>query len=61
MPTKEVRQLQVKLAALGFESGEPDGILGPATRKAVSGFQSANDLIADGYPDQATRDLLFAR
>jgi membrane-bound lytic murein transglycosylase B len=59
LPIKEVRQLQESLTALGFDAGTPDGILGPGTRKAVSAFQDANDLIADGYPDQATRDLLF--
>lgn len=61
LPIKEVRALQEKLTALGFDAGKPDGILGPGTRKAVSAFQDANDLIADGYPNQATRDLLFNR
>ena len=41
----------MKLSELGFDSGEPDGIVGPATRRAVGEWQNHNDLIADGYVD----------
>jgi membrane-bound lytic murein transglycosylase B len=61
VPTEDVIRLQQQLNTLGFDSGEPDGVLGPATRKAISGFQKANSLIADGYPDSNTRALIFER
>lgn len=45
--------LQTQLKALGYDPGEPDGRLGPATRGAVSLFQSDNGLIPDGHLDPA--------
>lgn len=47
--TDKVRRLQVDLALLGYDAGEADGIFGPATRRALSRFQNANNMIADGY------------
>lgn len=49
----EVRQLQANLTSLGYEAGEPDGIPGPATRKALRRFQADRELVADGYVDPA--------
>jgi membrane-bound lytic murein transglycosylase B len=50
--TDTVRRLQQELALLGYyDAGEVDGIFGPATRRALSRFQNANDMIADGYPN----------
>lgn len=49
----DVRRLQSLLNAQGYDSGEPDGILGPSTRDAVRAFQTRHGLIADGYPTQA--------
>jgi len=46
--------MQLRLAALGFDPGEPDGLLGPATRRALRAFQRAAGLPADGYPDDDT-------
>ncbi|MFT4608386.1 MAG: membrane-bound lytic murein transglycosylase B [Gammaproteobacteria bacterium] len=45
----KVQRLQEDLALLGYDAGEVDGIFGPATRRALSNFQNANDMIADGY------------
>ncbi|MFU8817257.1 MAG: lytic murein transglycosylase [Pseudomonadales bacterium] len=56
----EVRQLQVDLAALGFDTGEPDGVFGPATRRALSQFQRSQDLIADGYLDATALEAVRA-
>jgi peptidoglycan hydrolase-like protein with peptidoglycan-binding domain len=39
----------------GFDSGTPDGMMGPATRDAIRRYQRSVGLPADGYPDQ---DLL---
>ncbi len=48
----QLRTLQESLNSLGFDVGEADGILGPATRKGVSQFQSSVNIVADGFPDQ---------
>ena len=47
--TDKVRRLQEDLALVGYDAGKADGIFGPATRRALSSFQNANDMIADGY------------
>ncbi|WP_336365679.1 lytic murein transglycosylase [Marinobacter sp. C2H3] len=47
-----VIQLQTALNDAGFDAGEPDGILGPATRAAIRQYQQAKGLVPDGYPGQ---------
>lgn len=47
--------LQTALNERGFDSGTPDGLMGPATRDALRRFQRSVGLVADGYP---TLDLL---
>lgn len=47
--------LQTALNARGFDSGTPDGMMGPATQRGVRLFQRSLGLPADGYP---TLDLL---
>jgi len=42
--------LQNALNALGFASGPPDGMMGPATRAGLRGYQRSVGLPADGYP-----------
>jgi membrane-bound lytic murein transglycosylase B len=42
--------LQEALNTRGFDSGTPDGMLGPATRRGVRGYQRSLGLPADGYP-----------
>lgn len=51
----DTAELQRALSARGFESGEPDGVAGPATRTAVRAYQRSVGLPADG---QADGDLL---
>jgi len=46
----QILQLQETLNTQGFESGEPDGILGSATRRAIRQYQQSQGLIADGFP-----------
>jgi membrane-bound lytic murein transglycosylase B len=55
----EMQNFQAKLNELGFDVGKADGILGPATRKGVRGFQATVDLIADGYPSKETVDAVM--
>lgn len=50
----EVIQLQELLLAKGFEVGEVDGLLGPASRAALRKFQMGAGLIGDGFPDRKT-------
>jgi membrane-bound lytic murein transglycosylase B len=47
--------LQTALNARGFDSGTPDGMMGPATQRSVRRYQRSLELPADGYP---TLDLL---
>lgn len=53
----QMKALQKKLAARGYEMGKIDGILGSATRIAVQKEQARLGLPADGWP---TADLLAA-
>ena len=50
--------LQQRLIELGHDPGEPDGLMGPATRAALRDWQDAQGRIADGYPDPDTLDAL---
>jgi membrane-bound lytic murein transglycosylase B len=46
-----IAALQRELNLRGFDSGEPDGVAGTATRRAVREWQRAHDLVADGHID----------
>lgn len=48
----QVKQLQVQLNARGFDVGEPDGIMGPNTRRGLRGFQASLGMIPDGFATQ---------
>lgn len=54
----ELKSMQDTLNLLGFDVGEADGILGPATRKGVRAFQATTNMIADGFPDQEVIEAL---
>ena len=54
-----MQQFQEKLNQLGYEVGEADGILGPATRQGVRAFQMTVGLIADGYPSKETVEAVM--
>jgi lytic murein transglycosylase len=45
----ELTALQTALNERGFDCGQPDGQLGPATRQAVRKFQRSQGLPADGF------------
>ncbi|NBN65314.1 lytic murein transglycosylase [Microvirga tunisiensis] len=42
-------QLQTALNRKGFDVGNPDGLAGPATRKAIRAYQKSRGMIPDGY------------
>ena len=44
--------LQAGLAALGYDVGEPDGLIGPRTMDAIKQFQKSAGLAPDGYAGQ---------
>ena len=52
---EQTKTLQSALNARGFDTGKPDGVLGPATRAGLRRYQQNEGLAADGY---ATMDLL---
>ena len=51
---------QRALAALGFDPGAPDGIVGMGTRTALRAWQKARGLTADGYLSPAMVEKLKA-
>lgn len=44
----DVKELQLRLAALGYDVGPIDGIFGPKTRAAVIAFQTDSNIDVDG-------------
>jgi len=46
----ELLALQTAMNARGFDSGAPDGTMGPATQRGVRHYQRSLGLAADGYP-----------
>ncbi|WP_424967021.1 lytic murein transglycosylase [Dinoroseobacter sp. S375] len=49
----QMKQLQTRLQAKGYDVGKIDGILGARTRAAVQAEQARLDLPADAWPTQA--------
>jgi membrane-bound lytic murein transglycosylase B len=60
LTSSQTRELQAELNALGFDSGQPDGLAGPNTRRALRDFQRANALDADGYAGSSVFDKVMA-
>lgn len=52
---RERKELQTRLAKLGYYKGEVDGKIGIVSRKAIKAFQLRHGLTANGYP---THDVL---
>lgn len=50
----EVKDLQERLNALGYDCGEADGVFGTRTKNAVVRFQTSNGLDPDGIVGHKT-------
>jgi len=46
----ETKEIQQRLAKLGFDVGKIDGVVGAASRNAIRTMQTKYGLAADGYP-----------
>ncbi|MES1924680.1 lytic murein transglycosylase [Salinisphaera sp. T31B1] len=46
----DLKAMQRGLNRLGYDTGTPDGIMGPNTRAGLRAFQRAQGLTPDGYP-----------
>lgn len=57
-PSSTIRQVQEKLKALGFYTGEVTGNVGSKTTAAIKAFQTKYGLTADGIPGNATLSKL---
>lgn len=53
-------EIQRQLAALGFDPGPIDGIMGPRTRTAIRAFQTSRGLLVDGIVGPQTRAAFTA-
>ncbi|MBR5289173.1 MAG: peptidoglycan-binding protein [Clostridia bacterium] len=61
MSGQQVRQVQSRLAALGYLSSSfVSGVYDEATQQAIRAFQSANGLAVDGQAGSATQSKLYA-
>jgi len=56
---KAIRNIQAILNNAGFDAGAPDGIMGDKTRRAISDFQKAHNLVPTGEIDRALVDKLL--
>lgn len=55
----DVREIQERLTAKGYDCGEIDGIMGPITEAAIKAFQEVHDLDADGIVGPLTEAALM--
>jgi membrane-bound lytic murein transglycosylase B len=58
---QQLTALQTALNQRGFDSGPPDGVMGPNTRGAIRGYQRSAGLPADGYPTLELLQHLLAQ
>ncbi len=49
---------QEALLALGYDIGDIDGVIGPATRKAIRAFQQSQGMAVDGTPSPALLEAM---
>lgn len=57
-PDRVIANVQAALQELGYYKGEVDGLLGPLTRDALTGYQTDNGIYATATIDEPTLDSL---
>jgi peptidoglycan hydrolase-like protein with peptidoglycan-binding domain len=57
-PITEMTGIQGRLNNLGYNCGEPDGVLNNSTKAALKHFQKKNNLETTGVPDGPTQQKL---
>ena len=57
-PDRVIADVQASLQAQGYYKGEVDGLLGPLTREALTGYQSDNGLYTTAAIDEPTLNAL---
>lgn len=57
-PDRVIADVQAALQEMGYYKGEVDGLLGPLTREALTGYQSDNGLYTTATIDEPTLDSL---
>ena len=58
---QQIREVQRRLNALGFDAGPPDGIAGPRTRAAIREYQEQSSLLVTGTITGELVERLAAR
>ena len=57
-PDKVIAEVQAVLQEMGYYKGEVDGLLGPLTRAALTGYQTDNGMVVTAVIDEPTLDAL---
>jgi hypothetical protein len=57
-PDRVIADVQAALQEMGYYHGEVDGLLGPMTREALTGYQADNGLYTTATIDEPTLDSL---
>ena len=57
-PDKVIADVQAVLQEMGYYKGEVDGLLGPLTREALTGYQTQNGMTVTAVIDEPTLDAL---
>lgn len=55
---QEILNIQRKLNELGFDCGEPDGVIGPKTEQSIKDFQQSRGLTPNGIVGYETKKAL---
>jgi hypothetical protein len=57
-PDKVIANVQATLQEMGYYKGEVDGLLGPLTREALTGYQTDHGMTVTAVIDEPTLDSL---
>jgi hypothetical protein len=57
-PDKVIADVQAVLQEMGYYKGEVDGLLGPLTREALTGYQTDQGMVVTAVIDEPTLDAL---